>query len=614
MIFRDTDSALDFLLGKVKGPLRLGTPLGLGKPNVLLNRLYERMKADPSRGLEIYTALSLDFTDPRGLLAERFGRPFLDRHFGPEYPRLAYLADLHLGTMPAHVKVHEFYMQAGQLQHSASAQQSYISLNYTHVTPTLLDRGLNCLVQLVAREPGGRLSLSSNPDLTLDLHDLAIKRGRPLVKIAVVHESMPFLGGDAEVPEDYFDAVVMGQEHQHELFALPRSPLDPVSHLIGLHASQLVADGGTLQIGIGSLAEALTHFLVHRQRHNEDYRRLTGLANAGRPANSFFSAALFDGGLYGTSEMVMDSFMHLRQAGILKRMVSDKTTGAEHFLHGGFFLGSKVFYDWLRNLPPVERRSIGMTRISKVNDLYDADETSLRRQRRKARFFNSCMKTTLLGDAISETLSEGTVVSGVGGQYNFVAMSHELPDALSVLMMKSTRHENGKRLSNVVFEGGHLTIPRHLRDAVVTEYGVAFLRGLSDSECIKAMLSVADSEFQDALADQAKRAGKLEKDYRLPDFARQNTPARIASLIESGGSAFPQYPFGSDFTPVEETLVKALEHLKKSTAPHLAALALKGFSTAPTPYSAELIRMELETPGSIPERLNRYLLLGALAR
>jgi len=602
MIFRDTNSALDFLLAKVQGPIRLGTPLGLGKPNVLLNRLYERMKADPSRGLEIYTALSLDPPDPRGLLAERFGRPFLARQFGAQYPRLAYIADQLHGTMPAHVKVHEFYMQAGQLQRSALAQQSYISLNYTHVTPTLLDRGLNCIVQLVARSPEGRLSLGSNPDLTLDLNDLAKSRGRPLVKIAVVHDSMPFMGGDAEVPDDYFDAVVMGPEHQHELFALPRSPLDPVSHLIGLHASHLVADGGTLQIGIGSLAEALTHFLVHRQRNNADYRRLSALAGQGRPSSPFFSADLFETGLYGTSEMVMDSFMHLRRAGVLKRTVRDKETGADHFLHGGFFLGSKPFYEWLRTLPPGERRSIGMTRISKVNDLYDADEAALRRQRRKARFFNSCMKTTLLGEAISDTLANGTVVSGVGGQYNFVAMSHELADSLSVLMMKSTRTEKGKRLSNVVFEGGHVTIPRHLRDAVVTEYGV------------KAMLSITDSEFQDALADQAKRAGKLEKNYQVPAFARNNTPSRIASLIQSGAGAFLPYPFGSDFTPEEERLVEALEILKGSGPSALAGLALKGFLSSPGPHAAELARMKLETPVSLPERLNRYLLLGALAR
>ena len=97
------------------------------------------------------------------------------------------------------------------------------------------------------------------------------------------------------------------------------------------------------------------------------------------------------------------------------------------FLHGAFYLGSQAFYDWLRDLADDERRGIGMTRVSEINELYGGNEALERLQRRDARFFNTCMMATALGAAVSDALEDGRVVSGVGGQYNFVAMAHALP-------------------------------------------------------------------------------------------------------------------------------------------------------------------------------------------
>ena len=87
-------------------------------------------------------------------------------------------------------------------------------------------------------------------------------------------------------------------------------------------------------------------------------------------------------------------------------------------------------------------------------------------------------------------------MSGVGGQYNFVAMAHALPDGRSVLQVRSTRDAHGEPASNVVLNYGHTTIPRHLRDVIVTEYGIADLRGRTDSEVIERVLAVTDSRFQ----------------------------------------------------------------------------------------------------------------------
>ncbi len=103
-------------------------------------------------------------------------------------------------------------------------------------------------------------------------------------------------------------------------------------------------------------------------------------------------------------------------------------------------------------------------------------------------------------------LDDGRIVSGVGGQYNFVSQAFALPDARSVIALRATREKDGETLSNVVFSYGHQTIPRHLRDIVVTEYGIADLRGKPDAEVVAAMLDITDSRFQAELLARAKKA------------------------------------------------------------------------------------------------------------
>ena len=113
-------------------------------------------------------------------------------------------------------------------------------------------------------------------------------------------------------------------------------------------------------------------------------------------------------------------------------------------LHGAFFLGPRGFYAALRDLPEAERRQFSMGGVAFVNQLDGADQALKIAQRRHGRFINSTMMVTLLGAAVSDGLADGHVVSGVGGQYNFVAMAHSLPEARSILALRSTREKNGK--------------------------------------------------------------------------------------------------------------------------------------------------------------------------
>lgn len=616
--FSNLQAAEDFIFSKTGKNLRVAAPLGLGKPNQLLNRLYQRVKQDPSRKLTLFTALSLDIPRPKTDLEKRFVEPFFKRHFGEDYPQLDYLKDLQAQTTPANIQIHEFYFQAGTLLHSSRAQQNYISLNYTHVAQNIFEMNIEVLVQLIAKCPDGSgYSLSCNPDLTLDLHDLYKKHQRPLLIIGVVHPDLPYLGGDAAVGAEFFSAIVEASEVKHQLFALPRTSVQEIDHMIGLHASRLICDDGTLQIGIGSLSDGIVSATVLRHQDNASYQKILKAHDTefSTPQHLELHQDIFQKGLYGTSEMLMDGFMHLRKAGVLVRNIFDHDEQARRYLHGAFFLGSKEFYHWLKTLGKTDFDGLSMTRVSKVNDLYDEHELALRRQRKNARFFNTTMKVSLLGEAASETLEDGSVISGVGGQYNFVAMSHELPDSISVLLLKSTREVKGQRSSNIVWAAGHITIPRHLRDVVVTEYGIANLKGQSDEECIKRLLLITDSEFQEELLKTAKSYGKISNDWCIPSFAKNNSPVRIQNFVTAfrNQGFFPLFPMGSDFTQVEQTLQNALLSLKEKTKLRLLVCLVQGFRNSPSKFQTELVRMKLQNPQGLKEFIFQRILVGALS-
>ncbi|HET6554033.1 MAG TPA: acetyl-CoA hydrolase/transferase C-terminal domain-containing protein [Dyella sp.] len=639
--FSDTEACAQHIAERLGPVLRVAAPLGLGKPHGLLNALYHLTRADTSRSLSLYTALSLTRPRPAPGLEARFVGPFAERHFGADAIDPEYAVDQMRNALPSNVAVHEFYMQSGALLHSGSAQRNYISQNYTHVARDLAVQDINLLVQLVARREtpeGVRYSLSCNPDLTLDFTEQVVQSGKPRpVCVAVVHPDLPYVSGHAEVTRDYFDIELM-PETSPRLFAVPRQPLDATEYALGMHASALVRDGGCLQIGIGALSDALVHALRWRQQDNTQWRRaLVALDPRGGThalAARMGGLAPFRTGLYGASEMVMDGFMHLQRAGVLKRRAWDDMdleraaasgrlapeTPGGHYLRGAFFLGSHELYKWVSQLEADDADALDMCRVSNVNHLYGDHQALACLQRRGARFFNTCMMASLMGAAVSDGLENGEVVSGVGGQYNFVAMAHELPDGRSILLLRSTREGRAGIETNIRWNYGHTTIPRHLRDMFVTEYGVADLRGKTDSECIEAMLAITDARFIDALAAEAKSHGKLASDFQVPERWRNNRPEFLREALapwQSRGVLVP-FPFGSDFTEVEQRLLPALGWLKARGNHWRGKAEIVGAALRPgAPVDGEadaIARMGLDRPASMGDRLWRRLLTAALRR
>jgi hypothetical protein len=197
-------------------------------------------------------------------------------------------------------------------------------------------------------------------------------------------------------------------------------------------------------------------------------------------------------------------------------------------------------------------------------------------------------------------------------------MAHELPDGRSLMSLRSTREEGTKVLSNIVWNYGHTTIPRHLRDIVVTEYGIADLRGKTDSEIIEELLKITDSRFQMKLMQQAKKAGKLRSDYQIPGIFRNNYPEAITQKFAAFRlkGFFPPFPFGTDFTEQEQVVGKALKSLKrKSRSKRLMfKMLVKALFTLTIPEVQKpyLERMGLWQVKGLEERVFRNLLANEL--
>jgi len=376
----------DALIARLGNRIALALPLGLGKAAGLVNALYARARERPELTLEIYTALTLEAPKPRSPLEARFLGPIVERLFR-DCPQLDYAADQRAGRLPANVRVVEFYFRPGANLGVPGAQQSYASLNYTHAAREMVARGVNLIAQMVAcRETadGNRtFSLACNPDVTLDLLDAARAAGGTLPLLAgEINEALPFMPHDAELPATAFAALVDDPACTAPLFPVPNRPVSLAEHAIALRVAGLVKDGGTLQIGIGSLGDAIAHAVALRRTANPTFRALVAALGAGPPPAAGADAGSARGGipleqddlptgLYGCSEMFVEGFLHLRRHGVLSRTVPGPTVAggavpggavsggtvplgtvpADIYMHGGFFLGSARFYEALRSLP-----------------------------------------------------------------------------------------------------------------------------------------------------------------------------------------------------------------------------------------------------------------------
>lgn len=709
VVYCDVQKSVDDVLEYIGKEISFAMTLALGKPILFINELYKRAKEDSTIRLNIVTALALERPRSKNEIEQRFMDPLVDRIFEGT-PEFDYMRDFRSGNLPPNVKVYEFFSKAGGYMGTPEAQRNHLSSNYTHVVRDAIDFGCNVFGQLISSlEVNGKTmySMGCNTDICIDAIKELHKQREKGNKVAIIGEAnsqLPFMYGDAIIQGDQYDLILQGPEFNYPLFGPPKESVCLRDYAIGLHVSTLIKDGGTLQVGIGALGDAIAAGLTMRQSENVVYNTILEKIGITGKYDSLIGriggTGTFKEGLYGSSEMFVDAFYQLYKSGVLKRKVYDSiplmklinagklspekipediiellieikgvhphltisdfqmlsefgvlredlefrdgficngTTKISadltdpknltaiktqlgtklkqgQIILGAFFIGPRDFYEALNAMSEEERMQFGMSGVEKVNQLYGNEELrSL--QRKDGRFVNAGMMVNVFGAITSDTLECGRVVSGIGGQYNFVSMAHALPDARLIMMIRSTRMCGSKVKSNIVYSYGHTSIPEHLRDIVVTEYGIADVRGKPDSKVIEEMLKITDSRFQDDLILEAKRNGKLAPDFQLAQEYKDNYPQKIDLLLKpfKSDGYFPPFPFGTDLTSDEIAIGSSLKRLTAcNRVGVLIDIIAEIFKPVPHCATSYLRRMQLDHPKSGKEKILQKVVLSAM--
>ena len=270
--------------------------------------------------------------------------------------------------------------------------------------------------------------------------------------IAEVNNKMPRTMGDSFIHVSEIDYIV---ESNHQIIELKPPKIGDVEKAIGEHCASLIEDGSTLQLGIGAIPDAVLLFLKDKK----------------------------DLGIH--SEMISDGVVELVEAGVI--------TNKAKTIHPGkivvtFLMGTQRLYDFVNNNPMVEMYSVD----------YVNDPTVIMKNS-KMISINSCVQVDLMGQVASETVGLKQI-SGVGGQVDFVRGSNMCIDGKSIMAMSSTAAQG--KISKIVpllDEGSAVTTGRNDVNYVVTEYGIAKLKGKNLKNRARALINIAHPDFKDGL-------------------------------------------------------------------------------------------------------------------
>ena len=308
------------------------------------------------------------------------------------------------------------------------------------------------MVMVTPPDENGMCSLGVSVDYTLE----AVKQAK--LVIAQVNPQMPWTGPHSLVSVDELDCIV---EYEATLIELAPPKIGEVEKAIGEHCASLVPDGATLQLGIGAIPDAVLLFLKGKK----------------------------DLGIH--SEMFSDGVVELAEAGVITN--AQKTLNPGKFVVA-FLMGTRRLYDFVDHNPDVELRPVDYVN----NPFIIAQNDNLIS-------INSCVQVDLMGQVASETIGPRQI-SGVGGQVDFVRGASASKGGVSIMAMPSTVKGKVSKIVLLLDEGAAVTTSRNDIDYVVTEYGVAALKGRTLRQRARALIEIAHPDFRDGLkAEYEKR-------------------------------------------------------------------------------------------------------------
>jgi 4-hydroxybutyrate CoA-transferase len=308
------------------------------------------------------------------------------------------------------------------------------------------------LVNLSPPDEHGYCSFGVSVDYTKPVAECAD------ICIAQINHCMPRTYGDSFIHVSELDYIV---EQDYPVIELPIPEISEVERAIGEHCASLVRDGDTLQLGIGSLPDAVVQFLKNKN----------------------------DLGIH--SEMIADGVAGLVETGVV--------TNKRKTLHPGkivisFIMGTRRMYDFAHNNPLIQMMTVDYVNNPVVIARND-NMVSI----------NSCIQVDLMGQVVSTSVGLRQI-SGVGGQVDFVRGANMSKNGRVVIAIPSTA--GGGKISKIVpfiDEGAAVTTSRYDVNYVVTEYGIACLKGKTLRERARELISIAHPDFRGDLAAEYER-------------------------------------------------------------------------------------------------------------
>lgn len=307
------------------------------------------------------------------------------------------------------------------------------------------------MVTVTPPDENGMCSLGVSVDYTLE----AVKQAK--LVIAQVNPQMPWTGPYSLVSVKDLDCIV---EHEAPIIELKPGKIGDVERAIGENCASLIPDGATLQLGIGAIPDAVLLFLKGKK----------------------------DLGIH--SEMFSDGVVELAEAGVITN--AKKTLNPGKFVVA-FLMGTRRLYDFVDHNPDVELRPVDYVN----NPFVIAQNDNLIS-------INSCVQVDLMGQVASESIGPKQI-SGVGGQVDFVRGASASKGGVSIMAMPSTVKGKISKIVPLLDEGAAVTTSRNDVDYVITEYGIAALKGKTLRQRARNLIEIAHPDFRDALKEEYEK-------------------------------------------------------------------------------------------------------------
>ncbi|MCB1051024.1 MAG: acetyl-CoA hydrolase/transferase family protein [Acidobacteria bacterium] len=341
-----------------------------------------------------------------------------------------------------------FFIGSNVRQAIKEGRGSYIPVFLSEVPRLLRQHIVPIDVALVTVSPPDRHGFCSL-GTSVDTSKAAIEVAR--IVIAQVNRHMPRTLGDAQVHISRFSKVVEGHEPLPQMIS---PPINEIESKIGTHVASLVEDGATLQMGIGSIPNAVLAALNYHK----------------------------DLGIH--TEMFSDGIIPLVKKGIINGRFKKKHRGK---IVGTFALGSQALYDFMDDNP-----AVAMLECSYVND------TAIIRQNPKVTAINSAIEIDLTGQVCADSIGYA-MYSGVGGQMDFIRGASLSEGGKAIIALPSVTNKGISRIVSCLKEGAGVVTTRAHVHYVVTEFGIAYLYGKSLKERAAELIQIAHPHHREQL-------------------------------------------------------------------------------------------------------------------